>query len=156
MYPASFWFEVPSSAYVFLIVINLFIGITATVATFLLQLFEHDKVWPVGRQRAVGWQGVVGSRAQAVPVIRCAPQDLKVVNSYLKSCFLIFPNYNLGHGLMEMAYNEYINEYYAKIGEAGPRHGPRAGRGVGGGCRGPGAGAGPGSESAALQASSTR
>lgn len=47
------------------------------------------------------------------------PQDLKVVNSYLKSCFLIFPNYNLGHGLMEMAYNEYINEYYAKIGESG-------------------------------------
>lgn len=43
-------------------------------------------------------------------------QDLKLVNSYLKSCFLIFPNYNLGHGLMEMAYNEYINEYYAKIG----------------------------------------
>lgn len=43
-------------------------------------------------------------------------QDLKKVNSYLKSCFLIFPNYNLGHGLMEMAYNEYINEYYAKIG----------------------------------------
>uniref|UniRef100_A0A6I8P991 ATP binding cassette subfamily A member 2 n=1 Tax=Ornithorhynchus anatinus TaxID=9258 RepID=A0A6I8P991_ORNAN len=83
MYPASFWFEVPSSAYVFLIVINLFIGITATVATFLLQLFEHDK-------------------------------DLKVVNSYLKSCFLVFPNYNLGHGLMEMAYNEYINEYYIK------------------------------------------
>lgn len=46
------------------------------------------------------------------------PQDLKVVNSYLKSCFLIFPNYNLGHGLMEMAYNEYVNEYYAKIGES--------------------------------------
>ncbi|KAM7392169.1 hypothetical protein PAMP_022799 [Pampus punctatissimus] len=86
MYPASFWFEVPSTAYVFLIVINLFIGITATVATFLLQLFEHDK-------------------------------DLKKVNSYLKSCFLIFPNYNLGHGLMEMAYNEYINEYYVKIGQ---------------------------------------
>uniref|UniRef100_A0A665TKW0 ATP-binding cassette sub-family A member 2 n=1 Tax=Echeneis naucrates TaxID=173247 RepID=A0A665TKW0_ECHNA len=44
-------------------------------------------------------------------------EDLKTVNSYLKSCFLIFPNYNLGHGLMEMAYNEYINEYYAKIGQ---------------------------------------
>lgn len=41
-----------------------------------------------------------------------------MVNSYLKSCFLVFPNYNLGHGLMEMAYNEYINEYYAKIGMA--------------------------------------
>ncbi|XP_048469306.1 ATP-binding cassette sub-family A member 2 [Rhincodon typus] len=93
MYPASFWFEVPSTAYVFLIVINLFIGITATVATFLLQLFEHDK-------------------------------DLKAVNSYLKSCFLIFPNYNLGHGLMEMAYNEYINEYYAKIGQFGKMKSP--------------------------------
>lgn len=57
-----------------------------------------------------------------MPMIHCAPQDLKVVNSYLKSCFLIFPNYNLGHGLMEMAYNEYINEYYAKIGEAGRQH----------------------------------
>lgn len=65
-------------------------------------------------------------------MIRCAPQDLKVVNSYLKSCFLIFPNYNLGHGLMEMAYNEYINEYYAKIGEAGPR-GRRGLQGPGGG-----------------------
>jgi ATP-binding cassette subfamily A (ABC1) protein 2 len=113
MYPASFWFEVPSSAYVFLIVINLFIGITATVATFLLQLFEHDKVGGQGAgQGDVAW----GSSAEAVP----GPQDLKVVNSYLKSCFLIFPNYNLGHGLMEMAYNEYINEYYAKIGERGP------------------------------------
>lgn len=55
------------------------------------------------------------------------PQDLKVVNSYLKSCFLIFPNYNLGHGLMEMAYNEYINEYYAKIGESGEHRADRGG-----------------------------
>lgn len=68
------------------------------------------------------WPGVVGWGAAG---LRLCPdtrpvtlQDLKVVNSYLKSCFLIFPNYNLGHGLMEMAYNEYINEYYAKIGEA--------------------------------------
>lgn len=51
----------------------------------------------------------------------CLPQDLKRVNSYLKSCFLIFPNYNLGHGLMELAYNQYINEYYAKIGRSGPQ-----------------------------------
>lgn len=58
MYPASFWFEVPSSAYVFLIVINLFIGITATVATFLLQLFEHDKVSVrVSGQQGVAWGG---------------------------------------------------------------------------------------------------
>lgn len=57
MYPASFWFEVPSTAYVFLIVINLFIGITATVATFLLQLFEHDKV---SRPRRWRWSLFIG------------------------------------------------------------------------------------------------
>lgn len=66
-------------------------------------------------------QGVAASWAEAVPVTPLTLQDLKVVNSYLKSCFLIFPNYNLGHGLMEMAYNEYINEYYAKIGEGAGR-----------------------------------
>uniref|UniRef100_UPI00358F4AA8 ATP-binding cassette sub-family A member 2 isoform X1 n=1 Tax=Myxine glutinosa TaxID=7769 RepID=UPI00358F4AA8 len=86
MYPASFWFSEPSTAYVFLLVINLFIGITATVTTFLLQLFEHD-------------------------------QEIKLVNEYLKTVFLIFPNYNLGRGLMDLAYNEYMNEYYAKIGQ---------------------------------------
>lgn len=63
MYPASFWFEVPSSAYVFLIVINLFIGITATVATFLLQLFEHDKV-------SVGSLG--GGARRGAAVLSCA------------------------------------------------------------------------------------
>lgn len=60
MYPASFWFEVPSSAYVFLIVINLFIGITATVATFLLQLFEHDKVAQGSRTGRTGGQSGQG------------------------------------------------------------------------------------------------
>jgi hypothetical protein len=73
----------------------------------------------------------VGSRAWlgAAMLSYGCPQDLKVVNSYLKSCFLIFPNYNLGHGLMEMAYNEYINEYYAKIGESGSGWTVRAFRG---------------------------
>lgn len=87
MYPASFWFEVPSSAYVFLIVINLFIGITATVATFLLQLFEHDKVGPRGNRawQAAGQWAMVGSGAwwavgqqgQAVPVTTCNPPGLE-------------------------------------------------------------------------------
>lgn len=85
----------------------------------------------------VRW-GVAGLRlCPDTPRSAVTLQDLKVVNSYLKSCFLIFPNYNLGHGLMEMAYNEYINEYYAKIGEAagltarplagGPRRAPDLG-----------------------------
>lgn len=84
-----------------------------------------------------------------------------MVNSYLKSCFLIFPNYNLGHGLMEMAYNEYINEYYAKIGEQGWAAVPE---GVGPGPEAEASGVGDmalggtdtGPEPAAPQASSTR
>lgn len=78
----------------------------------------------------VGWQAYGVGSFYVTPV---AFQDLKVVNSYLKSCFLIFPNYNLGHGLMEMAYNEYINEYYAKIGEVSPRASPLEG-GIGQTC----------------------
>lgn len=43
MYPASFLFSIPSTAYVALTCINLFIGINGSVATFVLELFV-DKV----------------------------------------------------------------------------------------------------------------
>ncbi|KAJ7308251.1 hypothetical protein JRQ81_008776 [Phrynocephalus forsythii] len=39
MYPASFFFSVPSTAYVALTCVNLFIGINGSVATFVLELF---------------------------------------------------------------------------------------------------------------------
>ncbi|XP_054645244.1 phospholipid-transporting ATPase ABCA1-like isoform X2 [Dunckerocampus dactyliophorus] len=42
MYPASFVFSVPSTAYVFLTCINLFIGINGSIATFVLELFEDE------------------------------------------------------------------------------------------------------------------
>ena len=46
MYPATFWFNEPSTAYICLIVINLFIGITCIITSFLLEMFEkNDKVW---------------------------------------------------------------------------------------------------------------
>ena len=44
MYPASFWFNEPSTAYICLIVINLFTGITCIVSSFLLEIFSYDKV----------------------------------------------------------------------------------------------------------------
>lgn len=44
MYPASFFFKEPSTAYIFLIVINLFTGITCIVSSFLLEIFSYDKV----------------------------------------------------------------------------------------------------------------
>ena len=44
MYPASFFFKEPSTAYIFLIVINLFTGITCIVSSFLLEIFSYDEV----------------------------------------------------------------------------------------------------------------
>ncbi|XP_069795195.1 retinal-specific phospholipid-transporting ATPase ABCA4 isoform X1 [Narcine bancroftii] len=45
MYPASFVFNVPSTAYVALSCINLFIGINASAVTFVLDLFENSRVF---------------------------------------------------------------------------------------------------------------
>lgn len=42
MYPFSFIFSVPSTAYVVLTCINLFIGINSSVATFIMELFNDD------------------------------------------------------------------------------------------------------------------
>lgn len=42
MYPASFIFGVPSTAYVVLTCINLFIGINSSVATFIMEVLDDD------------------------------------------------------------------------------------------------------------------
>uniref|UniRef100_A0A4W3HEH5 ATP-binding cassette, sub-family A (ABC1), member 4a n=1 Tax=Callorhinchus milii TaxID=7868 RepID=A0A4W3HEH5_CALMI len=44
LYPASFVFNVPSTAYVALSCINLFIGINGSAATFVLELFENNRI----------------------------------------------------------------------------------------------------------------
>ncbi|XP_053160051.1 phospholipid-transporting ATPase ABCA7 isoform X2 [Hemicordylus capensis] len=44
MYPASFLFSVPSTAYVALTCVNLFIGINGSVATFVLELFSDKNL----------------------------------------------------------------------------------------------------------------
>nr|XP_034973105.1 phospholipid-transporting ATPase ABCA7 [Zootoca vivipara] len=44
MYPASFLFSVPSTAYVVLTCVNLFIGINGSVATFVLELFTDKNL----------------------------------------------------------------------------------------------------------------
>ncbi|XP_074655833.1 ATP-binding cassette sub-family A member 2-like [Tubulanus polymorphus] len=86
MYPASFKFKEPSTAYICLIVINLFVGITCIVTSFLLEMFSYDS-------------------------------DLRKIHKWLKMIFLMFPNYCLGRGLMDIAFNEYHNEYYFKTGQ---------------------------------------
>lgn len=50
MYPGAFFFSEASSAYVFMIVVNLFVGVTATVTTFILQLFPDDVVCEITKQ----------------------------------------------------------------------------------------------------------
>lgn len=44
MYPASFLFDVPSTAYVALSCTNLFIGVNSSAITFILELFENNPV----------------------------------------------------------------------------------------------------------------
>lgn len=53
MYPASFVFKIPSTAYVVLTSVNLFIGINGSVATFVLELFTNN-VSPAERAPPVG------------------------------------------------------------------------------------------------------
>ncbi|KAI4590742.1 hypothetical protein MJG53_001791 [Ovis ammon polii x Ovis aries] len=43
MYPASFLFDIPSTAYVALSCANLFIGINSSAITFVLELFENNR-----------------------------------------------------------------------------------------------------------------
>ncbi len=86
MYPLTFIFKEPSNAYIFLIVINLFTGITCVESSFLLQVFSFE-------------------------------QDLKFIYDTVKSLFLIFPPYCLGRGLIDIAYNDYYNTFYAKTGQ---------------------------------------
>ncbi|XP_047388210.1 phospholipid-transporting ATPase ABCA7 [Sciurus carolinensis] len=49
MYPASFFFSVPSTAYVVLTCINLFVGINGSMATFVLELFSDQKLQEVSK-----------------------------------------------------------------------------------------------------------
>ena len=44
MYPASFVFSIPSSAFVTLSYVNLFIGITTTITTFVLENFDDEEL----------------------------------------------------------------------------------------------------------------
>eukprot|EP00048_Salpingoeca_helianthica_P013329 m.199157 g.199157 ORF g.199157 m.199157 type:complete len:2398 (-) comp15490_c4_seq8:19-7212(-) len=85
MYPFSFMFEVPSTAYIMLISANLFIGLTGTLATFTLELFADDP-------------------------------ELTAVNNALKWVFLLFPNYCLGRGMMDLARNEYTAQFRQLVG----------------------------------------
>ena len=48
MYPASFVFSIPSSAFVTLACANLFIGIITTITTFVLENFDDEELKYIG------------------------------------------------------------------------------------------------------------
>uniref|UniRef100_A0AAX7TCS9 P-type phospholipid transporter n=1 Tax=Astatotilapia calliptera TaxID=8154 RepID=A0AAX7TCS9_ASTCA len=88
MYPLSYIFNIPSTAYVSLSCINLFIGINSSAITFILELFENNRVF--------GGKGHI-----------CG----------LKKVLLVFPHFCLGRGLIDMAMNQAVTDVYARFGE---------------------------------------
>uniref|UniRef100_A0A8C1IGH6 ATP-binding cassette, sub-family A (ABC1), member 4a n=1 Tax=Cyprinus carpio TaxID=7962 RepID=A0A8C1IGH6_CYPCA len=88
MYPMSYVFNVPSTAYVSLSCINLFIGINSSAITFILDLFDSTEV-------------------------KHPSLDFIV----LKKALLVFPHFCLGRGLIDMAMNRAVMDVYARFGE---------------------------------------
>ncbi|XP_033737996.1 ATP-binding cassette sub-family A member 7-like isoform X2 [Pecten maximus] len=86
MHPFSRLFGVPSTAMVTLQSINIFIGTTTTMATFILEFLEQSD------------------------------EELKDINILLKKVFLVFPQYCLGRGLMDMSTNQLYAEANAEFG----------------------------------------
>lgn len=84
MHASSFFFSEPSTAYVRMIVLNLFVGITTVLTNFMISIFE-------------------------------ANPTLVTLNKRLQWLFFIFPNYNLGKGLMDLSYYEYVNQFYSMV-----------------------------------------
>lgn len=87
MYPASFFFSVPSSAFVALSCLNVFLGIVSTVSTYILEVLSNDD------------------------------PGLEKINDILKLVFLVLPHYCLGRGLMDMTNNQLQSNVLKLLGE---------------------------------------
>lgn len=113
MYPASFFFSVPSTAYVVLTCINLFVGINGSMATFVLELFSDQvRLCKVG----LGWVAVSASAPDSMP-LPAPKQKLQEVSRVLKQVFLIFPHFCLGRGLIDMVRNQAMADAFERLGE---------------------------------------
>lgn len=79
MYPFSFIFSVPSTAYVVLTCINLFIGINSSVATFIMELFDDDvSVTLTTRSHRVCADGKVGDTHACMHIFNATGDTLPV------------------------------------------------------------------------------
>ena len=99
MYPASFVFSIPSSAFVTLSCVNLFIGIITTITTFVLENFDDEELKYIAS------------------ILRKVASTEGNQNSILFfQVFLIFPHYCLGRGLMDMATEHTLNNAISVLG----------------------------------------
>ena len=96
VYPATFLFEVPSTAFIVVSVALLFVGLSATITTTVLDLVQGDD------------------------------EQLNSANSALKVLLCVFPNYNLGRGIIEVAHNEYQAQYLQLMAELSNKPKPDA------------------------------
>ncbi|XP_062578503.1 ATP-binding cassette sub-family A member 7-like [Saccostrea cucullata] len=87
MYPFSRLFSIPSTSMVVLQSVNIFLGTTSTLATYVIEFLQQDD------------------------------EELKNINTILKRVFLLLPQYGLGRGLMDMAYNQRVSDAAALLGE---------------------------------------
>lgn len=118
MYPMSLIFSVPSTAYVSLSCINLFIGINSSAITFILDLFEGTTV---RSQEYISGNGIFHFPFLNFLIIRSrwfSVQALYKLNQLLKSVLLIFPHYCLGRGLIDMAMNQAVSDIFARFGKS--------------------------------------
>lgn len=112
MYPMSYLFSIPSTAYVSLSCINLFIGLNSSALTFILDLFENTTVRAQGKIMTA----IVTRIIFHVTWLLCV-QALHKLNQLLKTVLLIFPHYCLGRGLIDMAMNQAVTDIYAHFGK---------------------------------------
>ncbi|KAL8582197.1 hypothetical protein ACOMHN_004116 [Nucella lapillus] len=87
MYPFSRLFSVPSSAFVALSCINIFLGTVSTLSTFILEILQADD------------------------------PELKEINNILKQVFLVLPHYCLGRGLIDMSSYQLQSDLMSRYGE---------------------------------------
>lgn len=112
MYPMSYLFNIPSTAYVSLSCINLFIGLNSSALTFILDLFENTTVRPQEKVMTA-----IVMRIITHVTWRLCVQALFKLNQLLKTVLLIFPHYCLGRGLIDMAMNQAMTDIYAYFGK---------------------------------------
>ena len=89
-------------------------------STFLLQIFsENNSYFERYHQNSEMVLGTIEASVTFSDNIchSCMFQELSEIHDVLRNIFLIFPNYCLGRGLIDIAFNEYHNEYYFKTGE---------------------------------------